>query len=352
MTASSPALDEAIELARSLDGSLAQILDLPSLLDATEHDRPLGADAQEHLLGLGWTGIAVSEEAGGLGLDDVAVVKLAAVAGRRLLPAAIRGEAFVLAPLLAGLAAEPAPTWLAELLAGERRGGGAVVDADGPDGVEATVALAPGATLAALVGPDWGVVVALDDPGVEVEPIAALEAGQGHVRLRLTGPVAPDRALSAAHAAAIRRLWELVVLAEAYGAAARMLEQSVEFATQREQFGRRIVTFQAVSHRLAKMATELESLDAGLGRLVAAGAASDPGLAAVLRHAVPAGCRTVCESAIQVHGGMGFTWEHGLHLYYRRILDLQYALGGSAETRRRAGARYLDERAARGGDDG
>jgi alkylation response protein AidB-like acyl-CoA dehydrogenase len=340
----STTLEEAAVLARSLEESLTQILDVPALLAAAEHDRALAPDTQEHLLGLGWTAIALSEDAGGLGLDDVAVVKLAAVAGRRLLPSAIRGEAFVLAPLLSALGSQtPA---LEALLTGELRGGGTVVDAPAPDGLEATVALAPGATLAAVVGTDWGVVVELDDPGVAIEPIAALDAGQGHVRLHLTGPVAPEQTATGDAIQAIRRLWELAILAEAYGAAERVLEQSVDFAAQREQFGRRIVGFQAVSHRLARMATELERLDAGIGRLVAAGAASDGALAAVLRHAVPAGCRTICESAIQVHGGMGFTWEQGLHLHYRRILDLQYALGGAGPTRRRAGARYLDERAA------
>jgi alkylation response protein AidB-like acyl-CoA dehydrogenase len=345
----SAARDEATGLARSLDDSLTHILDVPSLLDAAEHDRALGPETQKHLLGLGWMAIALPEDAGGLGLDDVAIVKLAAVAGRRLLPAAIRGEAYVLAPLLAALGSEPAA--LEALLSGELRGGGTIVDAPDPDGLEVTVNLAPGARLAAIVGTDWGVVVDHDAADVAVEPVAALDAGQGHVRLRLTGRIAPERTVSGEAVGAIRRLWELVVLAEAYGAAQRVLEQSIEFATQREQFGRRIVTFQAVSHRLAQMATEMERLDAGLGRLVAGGGDSDPALAAVLRHAVPAGCRTICESAIQVHGGMGFTWEQGLHLHYRRILDLQYALGGSGPTRRRAGARYLDERAALRPDD-
>jgi alkylation response protein AidB-like acyl-CoA dehydrogenase len=126
MSAPSTSAAEAAELARSLDDSLAKILPGGLLLNAAEHDTAPGDATQQDLLGLGWTGIAVPEEAGGLGLDDATLVKLAAVAGRRLLPAALRGEAFVLAPALARLAAdEPrAADLLGSLLAGEMRGGG------------------------------------------------------------------------------------------------------------------------------------------------------------------------------------------------------------------------------------
>jgi alkylation response protein AidB-like acyl-CoA dehydrogenase len=69
-----------------------------------------------------------------------------------------------------------------------------------------------------------------------------------------------------------------------------------------------------------------------------------------LAHSVPAAARSVCEDAIQVHGGAGFTWELGLHLYYRRVLTIQQELGGASGSARRAGRQYLASMGA-GADD-
>lgn len=305
-------ITEAAEMARSLDDSLGRILPVDALLAAAESDTPLPDAVQCSLVGLGWTGVALSEADGGFGLDPRDLVKLGAVAGRRLLPAAIRGEALILAPLLAraGRAAE-----LEALLAGELRGGG---------GRGAVVALAPAAALAGVLEP------AAIVPADGAEPFAALDRGQGFARVSGGDPVAG--------ADPIRRTWELWVLGELYGCAQRALELAAEYATERRQFGRAIVGYQAVSHRLAAMAVDLEALDAAIGRLAGG---DDERLAAVLRHAVPAAARRVVEGAIQVHGGMGFTWELGLHLHYRRALDLQAELGGADATLEALGAMQL-----------
>ena len=180
---------------------------------------------------------------------------------------------------------------LEALLEGAVRGGGG----RGP-----LVALAPGAVLAGVL-----------DSGRDSRrrgrrtPVLALDAGQGfaHLAYRSYTGVRPG------YTSGIQATWrELWVFGELYGCAQRALEQSVAYAGDREQFGRPIVSYQAVSHRLARMAVELEALDAGMGRLAARW---DERLAAVLRYAGPAAARRVIESAIQVHGGMGFTWELG-----------------------------------------
>jgi acyl-CoA dehydrogenase len=344
---------ETTELARSLDASLAAILPLTALLEAVEHDRPLGADVQQALLGLGWAGMAVDESLGGLGLDAEARTALAAVAGRRLLPAAMRSESVLLAPALAALAAggsAEAAGWLDGLLEGRVRGGGVVVaaPAGGSRAGELLVPLAPGAELVAVLAADRAVVVALDDTA-SVEPFDALDRGQGYARVALGDALGrADRTIDGPRARALLAQWRLAVLGEAYGAGQRALELSAEFAGQREQFGKPIAGFQAVAHRLAAMAVELEACDAGIGRLAAGfeheEATED--LGRVLLHRVPAGMRTVCESAIQVHGGMGFTWELGLHLHYRRVLSLQYEAGGHGATAAAIGAAYLANRKA------
>jgi hypothetical protein len=298
------------DVARSFEESLERILPLEALLASAEHDAPLGETVQRDLVGLGWSGVWLDDA----GLELSERLDLAAVAGRRLLPAAIRGESLVLAPLLDGAR-------LDALLDGSLRGGGGVASGD-----SALVALAPGAELAGVLGDGWAAIVDVAD----AEPVAGIEPGQGLARVHIV----PDdrRPLPAG----LRQAFELATLAELYGAAQHALALSVAYAAEREQFGRPIASFQAVSHTLARMAVDLEALDAGIGRLAARG---EPRLAAVLRYAGPAAARRVVEGAIQVHGGMGFTWELGLHLHYRRVLDLQAQLDGSAEE---VGAMVLD----------
>jgi len=333
---------EATEIARSLDASLASILTLNELLEAARTDRPLDAARQADLVGLGWSAIAVGEAHGGLALDATARAAIAAVAGRRLLPAALRGESALLAPALAALADAgdaQAAQWLERLLAGELRGGGAVLPA-ARAGDDALVALAPDARLVALVEGDRATVVELDGAP---QTFDALDRGQGYARVPIA---AGEHVVTGAPVHALVAAWRLALLGEAYGAGLHVLEQSVVYAGQREQFGRAIAGFQAVAHRLAAMAVELEAADAGIGRLVAADAAGVDAdeLGELLAHHVPAAIRHVCESAIQVHGGIGFTWELGLHLHYRRVLSLQAELGGAEASAQAVGARYLARR--------
>jgi alkylation response protein AidB-like acyl-CoA dehydrogenase len=351
---SSAAVSERQELARSFDDSLGKILRLEDLLRATAEDRPLPDGVQVELIGLGWHGVALAEDQGGLGLDPLARAQLAAVAGRRLLPSALRNEAFLLAPLLAALAAEgdeQAAAWLEGLLAGEKRGGGGVVPAGGAPDAGAQLAwlapggiawLAPQAALVALAGEDgFGAVLDLDAGAAELEPFAALDRGQGATRVTPSGP--PAHAL--AGAADVVRGWRLASLCEAFGAGQRALELAVEYAGEREQFGRPIASFQAISHQLARAAVDIEAAEAGIGRL-AAGPADDE-LLTILCHWVPAAARRACECSIQVHGGMGFTWELGLHLYYRRVLAIQAHLGGESASARAVGRTLMGSKRGR-----
>jgi alkylation response protein AidB-like acyl-CoA dehydrogenase len=132
---------------------------------------------------------------------------------------------------------------------------------------------------------------------------------------------------------------------EAVGIAQHVLELAVEHARRRQQFGRPIGSFQAVSHPLADsyVATELaRSLAYWSAWCVREG---DPqasiALAAAKSYATE-NAVAACEKSIQVHGGIGFTWEHELHRYYKRALELQ-ALGGyGARQRERIAAWLLD----------
>ncbi|HVY97285.1 MAG TPA: acyl-CoA dehydrogenase family protein [Solirubrobacterales bacterium] len=375
---------EGLELARSLDESLAKILDVDSLLAATAADEPLAAERLATVRELGTGLLALDEAAGGLGIGLGDRLRLAAVFGRRLVPAPLRDEAFGLAPALSALAAAdgqgpedsaaPGSRRAAELLealvAGELRGGVALSAgrapeprgpyAPPPDSARAAAPESASTLLVAALEPGAGALVVLEpartllfelEPGA-ASPFQALDAGQGLARVEL-GATEPLTALEGPAAASLRREYELALACEAFGAGERALELAAEYAEQRQQFGRPIASFQAVAHLLAEMKLGIETARAGIGRLVdlAAAEEADPvALAdwtAVLSHAVPAAARRACEGSIQVHGGIGFSWELGLHLGYRRVLAVQYLLGGEAASAEVAGAAYLARRAAR-----
>ena len=126
---------------------------------------------------------------------------------------------------------------------------------------------------------------------------------------------------------------------DALGAAARLLEMTVAYAGQREQFGAPIGSFQAVKHHCANMEV---SVEAGRSALWAAALALDDRSAGTRSHAVSAAvaytksaASQVAGTALQVHGGIGFTWEHDLHLSLRRI-KVDEALDGTVTEHRAA----------------
>ncbi|GGL15616.1 acyl-CoA dehydrogenase family protein [Nocardia jinanensis] len=129
---------------------------------------------------------------------------------------------------------------------------------------------------------------------------------------------------------------------DALGAAERLLEQTVEYAGQRTQFGQPIGSFQAVKHHCANMALQTEASRAALWAAAVALDDTDSGrrAAAVSAAAAYAGeaTSTIASTALQVHGGIGFTWEHDLHLLTRRI-KVDELLNGSVSLHRRRLAR-------------
>src|SRR5690606_30129814 len=179
-----------------------------------------------------------------------------------------------------------------------------------------SVALVSAPELAAMTTLDltrsWARLV-LDDPGLDWRPVPSGLAERARAALAL------HRAI------------------DALGAAARLLEMTVEYAGQREQFGVPIGSFQAVKHHCADMAL---GVDASRATLWAAASALDDGaqgsrtVSGAVAYAKSAASR-VASTALQVHGGIGFTWEHDLHLFLRRI-RVDEALDGSVADHRAA----------------
>jgi alkylation response protein AidB-like acyl-CoA dehydrogenase len=132
---------------------------------------------------------------------------------------------------------------------------------------------------------------------------------------------------------------------EAVGISAKALELAVEHAKTREQFGRPIGVYQAVSHPLADTFVETElarSLAYWAAWCVAEGEDEAPVAVAAAKSYAGDAAVAACERAIQVHGGIGFTWEHVLHHYYKRALRIQAFGGYSRELRARVAAYLLD----------
>jgi len=249
---------------------------------------------------LGWIGASVPEERGGGGLSFVDEALLFEEAGRSLYAGPFLTTAVVV-PALPEVGDE---AWSLEL-------NGLVPDLDTADRVlreDMTAVLAEGETLATMD---------------ETRPLGRLaDRAEGE---QLEGDFEPVR---------LRLLAGLA--AEAVGVAQKALELGVEYVSQREQFGKKIGTYQAVSHPLADTYVETE-LARSLAYWAAWAVAVDDERAPLAAAAAKAQCAetavAACERSIQVHGGIGFTWEHVLHRYYKRAQWID-AFGGHAATQR------------------
>jgi alkylation response protein AidB-like acyl-CoA dehydrogenase len=135
----------------------------------------------------------------------------------------------------------------------------------------------------------------------------------------------------------------IYLAAEQLGGATRCLDQAVDYAKSRVQFGRQIGSFQAVKHRCANMLCAVEDARSAVryASWVADHRPADLGRAAALAKAVSSDAfMFAAASNIQVHGGIGFTWEHTVHLPFKRAKAMQVFLGDSHAQRRRL-ADYL-----------
>jgi alkylation response protein AidB-like acyl-CoA dehydrogenase len=134
----------------------------------------------------------------------------------------------------------------------------------------------------------------------------------------------------------------VALAAEQLGGAQRALDMAVEYAKVREQFGRPIGSFQAIKHRCADLLLEVESLRSAVGyaaAAVAAGSTEVPVLAALLKAYASEVYSRVAGENIQIHGGIGFTWEHDAHLYLKRAKASELFLGDGNYHRERLAAR-------------
>lgn len=284
---------------------------------------------------LGWQGLAIPEEFGGagFGLPELAVVLEAQ--GRDLCPgpflptvaAAVVvdrcGTDELRAALLPGLA--DGSTVAALGLSGHVHSTAHTVFGEIP-----TVLGAPDATLLVLVAGDDVVVVDAQTTGVTVTPLDGADTTRsiGSVTLDQADAIAVIRgAATKAHTA-----FRILAAAEAVGISWAALEMAVEYAKVREQFGRTIGTFQAVKHHAANMLVAAELTTAAAWDAARADDLDDAWFGAAVAAAQAIHSQVFnAENNIQLHGGIGFTWEHDAHLYLRRALTLSALTADGAD---------------------
>jgi len=304
---------------------------------------------------LGVSGLLVPESFGGSGAGMVEVGAVAEEMGRALHPGPFVASAVGATSLILAAGSDADRARLLPDLARGRTVATVALDAPrsatAPAVAEATgdswTLTGEGAHVPAATGADVLLVPARDpdglvgafavdasEPGLTITPTPTVDGTWPEASVSLS--TAPARRLgshdaSGAIAAARDRVGVALVL-DGAGAAARVMELAVEHAEQRHQFGRPIGSFQAVQHLCADMLRAVE-LGRAAGYYAAwacdAADAAEAHRAATLALAYAAdGFYSVGANAIQVFGGVGFTWEHDAHLFYKRLLTLQTWQGG------------------------
>lgn len=293
---------------------------------------------------LGWPGLALPEEWGGQGLGIVELAVLFDEMGYALAPSPLFSNTIAgLALALCG-SDDQRERFLRPLATGQLRGTPALWDAGSPatpggftmeagadgggvvlDGEKVMVMDAAAADFLLVATSDGRRhLVARDAAGVTVTPQTSIDLTRRLYSVHFDGVRVPaEDTLPAEEADYYPVFFRLCVAlaAESTGIAQRTMEMAVSYAKDRQQFGRPIGSYQAVSHRCAQMLLETENARSAVyGAAWAADAEPEslPRAASMAKaYASDAGWR-VPDASIQVHGGIGFTWEHDLHFFLKR----------------------------------
>jgi alkylation response protein AidB-like acyl-CoA dehydrogenase len=294
---------------------------------------------------LGLVGIAVSEDNGGTGGSFIDAAVVLEEAGSALFPVPLltgivaataidRGESAAAASLLPAVAAgsriaalvvAPEVTSAGESLVGVARH---VIDGHRAD-------------LLVVAAPDGLWAVAAAAAGVDVVGAPSLDLTRWLATVSFDGAAATRLGDAAASATAVDLL-RVALAVEAVGVARRCLASTVDYLKTRVQFGKPIGAFQALQHRVADLAVDLEAAasTAYYAAWVAADSADELPVLAPLAKAVCADAAyRIAAETIQLHGGIGFTWEHDAHLYFKRATATRMLLGDAHEQRRLVAAR-------------
>jgi alkylation response protein AidB-like acyl-CoA dehydrogenase len=271
---------------------------------------------------LGWPGIAVAEEHGGQGLGFVELAVLLEEIGYALAPSPFLGTVLAATAIEHAGSSAQKERWLPALASGEATGAFATSELI-PD--------APDAAVIVIAEPDGSAATLIE--GGSAEAVDSIDPPRRFGRLRDAGgePLEGDVAGAVDRAA-------VAVGAELVGVCQRALDMTLGYVKERRQFGVPVGSFQAVQHMAAQMLRDTEAARS-LAYFGAWTADASPGqlpMAAAMAaaHGADAG-RSVTGSAIQLHGGIGFTWEADVHWLYKRAQLDAHLLGGAGRHRAR-----------------
>lgn len=323
------ALDQATldALRESVAGVLAEHAGSTGLHAFIDGRNALDSTLWAQAASLGWLGVGIPESFGGLGMGAQGLAILHGELGRQAAPG----------PYIATLSAAQAmveagseaicQAWLPRLATGEISAAvPAELDADGlrrsGAGLSGTMRCLGAANAALLLAPaagDWAIV---DLAGAEVTAAPMWDRTREVIDVRLDNAkpagVLPD---AAAARAALARAMSLAVAADSAGAARCITERTIAYMKTREQFGQPIAGFQALKHRAADLATKLAMADEMVGHAVqrtAAGAPDADIWVALAKSEVTEACVFITTDCVQLHGGVGFTWDFDPHIFLKR----------------------------------
>ena len=310
---------------------------------AAESDSGFDATLWDGIVELGWCGVAIPEAFCGMGLGATELVLILEQMGRHLVPSPFFASVALAGNLLvhAGSAAAK-KKYLPEVASGRLRAT-AVLDAPQLkakkgkggwllNGKVAAVVDGATAELVLLSGKPGLFVVTAGARGLKVNALKTWDGTRRVADLELRNVVAEriDDAAKKAGLARARTLAQLCLAAEQLGGAQQCLDLTLKYITDRKQFGRAIASFQALKHRCAQMMVRVE----GLRSLVYGAAASQDALECAGAKALASDTFFHCAGeAIQMHGGVGFTWEFDPQLYFKRAQATSHVLGAPEHLR-------------------
>lgn len=296
---------------------------------AWDADCAVDRSAWARLAEVGFLGVVVPERFGGLGRSDVELALLLEEAGRVALPDPLL-ETAVAALTIADMGSDrQIERWLPAIAAGE---------------VVATIQ-PPGTPFAVVDGSFDLIVVPIKDSlyavpvsNCDIEPHEVFDGARRLATIR--AEATSDTLLPGSTGRTDRLAVRAAVAAAAtlVGIGAHLVETTVDYVRQREQFGRPVGSFQAVKHQLSNAYLALEFVRPTTwvaAHLVASGSDEAAMAAAVAKSCASEAEKTANDSALQCHGGIGFTWEHDLHLWLKRGKALEQAYGTPLEHRAR-----------------
>lgn len=341
-----------------------------------EEPHAFSVDLWEKMSGLGWTGLVIPEQYGGEGLSFVELAVLLEEMGGALVPGAYFSSILAGLLLLEAGNEEQKQTWLPKLAKGKARATLAVAEYGAswnPASIASTASqssagyvvngtklFVPDAHAADVIiaavktgGPSGaadGISLVLIDPnaeGVSITPLKATDQTRRLYEVKFegvritTGQMLGTPGYVSTSLAKVLDKAAIALCAEMVGGAQRVLDMCVEFTKSRVQFGRPIGSFQSIQHRCADMMLAVESSRSAV--YAAAWAASEekddlPLYASIAKAYTSDTYSTVSAQAIQIHGGMGFTWEHDAHLYLKRAKADQFTYGDAVYHRERVAA--------------